>query len=32
VLDIGWEDDEAHVMMTGPAEEVFRGEFTLPEG
>jgi len=32
VLDITWEDDEAHVMMTGPAEEVFRGEFLLPEG
>ncbi len=32
VLDIIWEDDEAHVMMTGPAEEVFRGEFLLPEG
>ncbi|MBW2286223.1 MAG: diaminopimelate epimerase [Deltaproteobacteria bacterium] len=31
VLDITWEDDEAHVMMTGPAEEVFRGEFPLPE-
>ena len=31
VLDISWEDDEAHVMMTGPAEEVFRGEFLLPE-
>jgi diaminopimelate epimerase len=32
VLDISWRDDEAHVMMTGPAEEVFRGEFLLPEG
>jgi diaminopimelate epimerase len=32
VLEIIWEDDEAHVMMTGPAEEVFRGEFLLSEG
>jgi diaminopimelate epimerase len=31
VLDISWEDDDAHVMMTGPAEEVFRGQFLVPE-
>jgi diaminopimelate epimerase len=31
VLDIRWENDDAHVMMTGPAEEVFRGRFLVPE-
>jgi diaminopimelate epimerase len=31
VLDIRWEADDAHVMMTGPAEEVFRGHFPVPE-
>jgi diaminopimelate epimerase len=28
-LEIEWADDEAHVMMTGPATEVFCGEFPL---
>jgi len=30
-LDIAWERDDAHVLMTGPAAEVFRGSFPLTE-
>jgi diaminopimelate epimerase len=31
-LTIGWEDAASPVMMTGPAAEVFRGNFPIPEG
>jgi len=30
-LEITWESDTAHVMMTGPAAEVYRGHFPLSE-
>ena len=30
VLQIAWPHNEAHVEMTGPATEVFRGRFPLP--
>ncbi len=30
-LTISWDRDTGHVYMTGPAEEVFQGEITLPE-
>ena len=30
-LEIEWADDD-HVYMTGPAEEVFRGEWNIPNG
>jgi len=30
-LDIAWERDDAHVLMTGPAAEVFCGSFPLTE-
>jgi diaminopimelate epimerase len=30
-LTIAWENDDAHVMMTGPATEVFRGRFPIAE-
>jgi len=30
-LRISWERDDAHVMMTGPAAEVFRGSFPVAE-
>jgi diaminopimelate epimerase len=30
-LAIGWERDDAHVSMTGPAAEVFRGSFRVAE-
>lgn len=30
-LQIEWSPDDDHVYMTGPAEEVFRGEFPLEE-
>ncbi len=30
-LTIVWESDDAHVMMTGPAAEVFRGHFPIAE-
>jgi diaminopimelate epimerase len=30
-LEIAWADDDAHVFMTGPAAEVFRGEIPLAE-
>jgi diaminopimelate epimerase len=30
-LTIVWESDDAHVMMTGPAAEVFRGRFPIAE-
>jgi diaminopimelate epimerase len=30
-LAIGWERDDAHVSMTGPAAEVFRGSFPVAE-
>ena len=29
-LEIAWPDDDAHVEMTGPAAEVFRGRIALP--
>jgi diaminopimelate epimerase len=31
-LEIAWPADDAHVIMTGPAVEVFRGRFPLGEG
>jgi diaminopimelate epimerase len=31
ILEITWADDDAHVMMTGPAEEVFHGHFPVAE-
>jgi diaminopimelate epimerase len=31
-LRIAWANDEAHVFMTGPAAEVFRGEIDVEEG
>jgi diaminopimelate epimerase len=31
VLTIGWVGDDAPVMMTGPAETVFEGEWDAPE-
>jgi diaminopimelate epimerase len=31
VLTIGWEGDGAPVMMTGPAQTVFEGEWDVPE-
>ena len=31
-LTIEWPSDDAHVIMTGPATEVFRGRFALGEG
>jgi len=31
VLEIAWERDDAHVMMTGPAAEVFTGRFPIAE-
>jgi diaminopimelate epimerase len=30
-LEIGWENDAAHVFMTGPAAEVYRGRFPIAE-
>ena len=30
-LAIAWESDDAHVRMTGPAAEVFRGRFPIAE-
>ena len=30
-LTIAWENDDAHVMMTGPAAEVFQGRFPIAE-
>jgi len=30
-LAIAWDSDDAHVMMTGPAAEVFRGRFPIAE-
>jgi len=30
-LAIAWESDDAHVMMTGPAAEVFCGRFPIAE-
>jgi len=29
LLTIAWADDDAHVLMTGPAETVYQGEITL---
>jgi diaminopimelate epimerase len=29
LLSIGWADDDAHVLMTGPAETVYEGEIEL---
>jgi diaminopimelate epimerase len=31
VLEIEWERDDAHVLMTGPAAEVFTGRFPIAE-
>jgi diaminopimelate epimerase len=31
VLDIGWKGGDAPVIMTGPAAEVFTGEYTIRE-
>ena len=31
-LSVGWQDAGSPVMMTGPAAEVFRGSFPVPEG
>ena len=30
-LEIAWERDDAHVLMTGPAAEVYRGRFPIAE-
>jgi len=31
MLEIAWDDDDAHVSMTGPAEEVFTGQIPVAE-
>ncbi len=31
-LEIYWNRESGHVFMTGPAEEVFQGEITIPDG